>query len=219
MRLIPILCVALLAGCVRIGGPLLTPQEWQVDSLEAIGGLRPQVFGAPKIVDANGAKALCFDGKADGMLLPANPIAGWPRFTIEILFRPDSGGPAEQRFLHIEDTRERRALIETRMADGAWSLDTFLRASGADKLTLLDRAKTQRVDEWHWAALVYDGATMSHYVDGVMQLEGEVNFPAMGPGRTSLGVRQNRIHWFKGCIGRVRFTPEALLARNLQRAN
>lgn len=218
MRLDCIAVVALLAGCASVAGDVGASREWRVDNLESIGDLRPQVIGAPKVIAVNGVNAVCFDGESDGLFLPANPIEGWPRFTVEIQLRPAAGGPAEQRFLHIEDELGRRALIETRVADRAWSLDTFLRASDSDKLTLLDRARTQPTDTWHWAALVYDGATMSHYVDGEKQLAGQVSFPAMGPGRISLGVRQNRVHWFKGCIARVRFTPQALSASELRRA-
>jgi len=108
-------------------------------------------------------------------------------------------------------------LMETRVGDGAWSLDTFLRTSDADKLTLLDRAQTQPADRWYWAALVYDGKTMSHYVNGAKQLEGEVAFTPMGPGRISLGVRQNRVYWFKGCIAEVRFARGAIPAARLRR--
>ena len=93
----------------------------------------------------------------------------------------------------------------------------FLRATDADKLTLLDPGKTQPTDRWYWAALVYDGKSMRHFVDGNKQLEGSVAFPPTGPGRISLGVRQNRVHWFKGCIAQVRFTPVALNSRDLQR--
>ena len=109
-------------------------------------------------------------------------------------------------------------LIETRVtAQRTWALDTFLRATDADKLTLLDRARAQPTDAWYWAALVYDGRTMAHYVNGEKQLEGPVAFPAMGAGRVSLGVRQNRVHWFKGCIAQVRFSPQALAPAALRR--
>jgi hypothetical protein len=145
------------------------------------------------------------------------PLAGNTGFTIEILFRPDGDGAAEQRFLHIQDEQEHRVLMETRVADQAWSLDTFLRTSDADKLTLLDRAKSQPTDRWYWAALVYDGETMSHYVNGTKQLEGPVAFAPMGPGRISLGVRLNRVYWFKGCIAEVRFARSAIPAGRLRR--
>jgi concanavalin A-like lectin/glucanase superfamily protein len=193
---------------------------WNLERVTSIGGLAPEVLGAPKVSSEGRRKSLCFDGKADGLLLPVNPIAGWQRFTIEILFKPDGDGPPEQRFLHIQDEQERRVLIETRVIDPLhWSLDTYLRDSEADKLTLLDKSIVQATDRWHWAALVYDGNTMTDYVDASKQLSGTVIFRPMGAGRISLGVRQNRIHWFKGCIAQVRFMPVALDASELRRPN
>jgi hypothetical protein len=56
---------------------------------------------------------------------------------------------------------------------------------------------------------------MTHYVDGERELTGEVEFPPMTTGRTSIGVRQNRVSWFKGAIAEVRFTPVALPADQL----
>jgi hypothetical protein len=38
----------------------------------------------------------------------------------------------------------------------------------------------------------------------------------MVTGRTSIGVRQNRVSWFKGAIAEVRFTPAALPADQLR---
>ncbi|HEX6637129.1 MAG TPA: LamG-like jellyroll fold domain-containing protein [Steroidobacteraceae bacterium] len=216
----PVLAVLLLAGCAHTGAGEPLQTRWRLDNLESIGGVTPEVLGAPKVVADEARKALCFDGKSDGIFLPLNPVQGWARFTIEVLMRPDGDGPPEQRFLHIQDEAERRVLIETRVTqEHTWSLDTFLRATEADKLTLLDRKQVQSTDRWFWVALVYDGKTMSHHVDGAKQLEGELAFPASRAGRISLGVRQNRIHWFKGCIAEVRFTSDALSGRALQRPN
>jgi hypothetical protein len=192
-------------------------QTWRLERLDSIGGHVPEVVGAPRPMDERGRKALCFDGKADGVFLPVNPVAGWPWFTIEVLFKPDGDGSEEQRFLHIQDEQERRILIETRVTkEHTWALDTFLRATDSDKLTLLDRSKVQSTDGWYWVALVYDGKAMSHYVNGVEQLQGELTFPPMSRGRISLGVRQNKIHWFKGCIAEARFTASALAPQDLQ---
>ena len=58
---------------------------------------------------------------------------------------------------------------------------------------------------------------MTHYIDGVKELEGEVAFPAMAAGRVSLGVRQNKVYWFKGGIREVRWHANALKAEQLQR--
>jgi hypothetical protein len=217
-----VMSVLLLGGCAHADGNAEAPGQivWRLESLESIGGATPEVLGSPAALMRNGRKALCFDGKADGVFLDVNPLEGWREFTIEVLLSPDGDGPAEQRFLHIQDEQERRVLIETRVTQQrSWALDTFLRATDTDKLTLLDLAKTQPTDAWYWAALVYDGKSMAHYVDGAKQLEGSVSFPAMTAGRISLGVRQNRVHWFKGCLAQVRFTPVALEAASLRRVD
>jgi hypothetical protein len=211
---------SLLTACTHAEGQVATRPSlvWDVSGLTSIGGHTPEVLGAPTPVTEQGRKALRFDGVDDGVFLPVNPIEGWDQFTIEVLFKPDGEGPAEQRFLHIQDSQERRVLIETRVTkERTWALDTFLRASDSDKLTLLDPAKVSPGDRWYWVALVFDGRTMSHYVNGDKQLEGPVTFPAMSAGRISLGVRQNRIHWFKGSIAQVRFTPAALAPAALKR--
>ncbi len=204
--------LALILVALSAAGCAAAPPShtWRLERADSIGGHAAEVLGAPVMKDEGGRKALCFNGATDGILVPVNPIQGWPKFTIEILFRPDADGPEEQRFLHIQDEDERRVLMETRVTSGqAWALDSFLHSSSTDRLTLLDRSKAQPTDRWYWAALVYDGQIMSHYVDGIKQLEGAVKFPPMSQGRISLGVRQNRIHWFKGCIAEVRFTAQA----------
>jgi acetyl esterase/lipase len=99
---------------------------------------------------------------------------------------------------------------------GAWALDTYLRA-GETGLTLLDRGRTHPAGQWHTAALTYDGRSMTHYVDGARELAGEVAFPPLRDGRTSIGVRQNRVSWFKGRIHTIRISPEALPSERLLR--
>jgi hypothetical protein len=177
--------------------------------------LATEVLGGPKQSDTGSSTALTFDGTGDGLFVPVVPIAGWQAFTIQVRFRPDGTGGEEQRFLHLEDEARHRVLMETRVRDGQWSLDTFLFQDAARKLTLLDRSKVHATDRWYWVALVYDGRSMTHYVDGERELTGEVEFPPMTTGRTSIGVRQNRVSWFKGAIAEVRFTPVALPADQL----
>lgn len=206
---------ALLSACVMTG--CAAPRNdapraitWRLEQTASIGGFTPEVLGSPMARTVDGRKALCFDGIADGLLIATNPIAGWPRYTIEVLMKPDGDGPEEQRFLHIQDDQQRRLLIETRVTrEKSWALDTFLHASQEQRLTLLDRSLLQPTDRWYRVALVYDGTAMSQHVDGVKLLEGPVAMPPMTQGQISLGVRQNRIHWFKGCIAEVRFVPDA----------
>jgi hypothetical protein len=51
---------------------------------------------------------------------------------------------------------------------------------------------------------------MIQYVDRVREAGGAVRFKPLGAGRTSIGVRQNRVSWFKGRIYLIRVAPGAL---------
>jgi hypothetical protein len=190
------------------------PTVWTLRDASEVGGRTTEVVGSPKVSES----AFVFDGKGDGVFVPVNPLERLRAFTIEVRFRPDGSGGEEQRFLHIEDGRKQRVLLETRVTpDKQWALDTFLFQDAEHKLTLLDRSRLHATDRWYWVALVYDGRKMSHYVDGMLELEGEVAFAPMTAGRSSIGVRQNLVSWFKGTIAEARFTPSALTASRLRK--
>jgi hypothetical protein len=196
------------------------PIVWRLDNLEKIGGHVPVVQGQPVLArDGPGGPAVIFDGKRDGLFFATNPLSGYTQFTIELLFAPAEGGGTEQRFLHLQDEAGRRVLIESRVdGKGRWWLDTFLRPAGMGRgLTLIDPKKTHPTERWYWAALRYDGRSMSAFVNGEKELEGEVAFGAMSGGQTSIGVRLTRVSWFKGTIREVRFHPSALTSSALQR--
>jgi Concanavalin A-like lectin/glucanases superfamily len=209
------LCLVPSRACAQ--APAVT---WRLDNLDRIGGHPVRTVGAPRVVQTELGPAVEFNGKTDALLIDANPIAGVRAFTIELLFLPDAGGPEEQRFLHIEETGDTgsRALIELRMLPGgaSWTLDTFLR-NRETGLTLLDRSKRHPAAQWHTAALVYDGRVMQHYVNGERELSGEVEFPIHEGGRTSLGVRQTLVSWFKGRIHSLRISAAALPPAGLMR--
>ncbi|MCI3953579.1 MAG: hypothetical protein K0R53_3079 [Burkholderiales bacterium] len=209
-----LLSVCALTSCATSSGDAPRTLVWQLEQPGSIGGFTPEVLGSPKSRTVDGRKAVCFDGVADGLLIATNPIAGWPQYTVEVLMRPDGDGPLEQRYLHIQDDQERRLLLETRVTpQKSWALDTFLHESPEHKLTQLDMNLLQPTDRWYWTSLVYDGKAMSQYVDGVKLLEGPVAVSPMIQGRISLGVRQNRVSWFKGCIAEVRFSSSAGVVR------
>jgi hypothetical protein len=201
-----------LASLLRAADPVV----WRVDSLVAIGG-HPvtEVVGEPKVVDG----ALEFGGTADGVYLEAIPLAGWREFTVEVLFFPATGGPEAQRFVHFQDGPGSRLLFETRLdRDGRWWLDTFLwhtETPGRGR-ALIDPKLTHPTGRWYWAALRYDGRTMTSFVNGVQELQAEYAFGPLGSGRVSLGVRQNKVSWFKGRIRELRFHPRALAVEELQ---
>jgi len=210
------LLLALFASALGAAEPTTT--VWKLDQASTVGGLTPSLIGTPRVVEEDGAKAMVFDGAHDGILLPAVPLAGWKAFTVEILFRPAEGGLAEQRFVHVQDNATKwRLMIETRLdAKGGWWLDTYL-GGNASPLTLIEPKLVHPTDRWYWAALRYDGKHMTSFVNGAKELEGDVAFGPMGAGQTSLGVRQNKVFWFKGAIREVRFSPTALADEKLQR--
>lgn len=206
----------LVLGAVVVAWAVTVPESpaapleqlvWEIGSLERIGNHAVTVIGRPKVVETERGKAVEFNGASDGLFIDANPLQGLSAFTIEVLFQPGADGPEEQRFVHFEETGSgNRALLELRMlSEGTWTLDTFLRY-GQASLTLIDRARTHPVGGWHVAALTFDGKVMTHYVDGVLEASGEVVFKPLGAGRTSVGVRQNRVSWFKGRIRMIRIT-------------
>jgi len=218
---------ALLAGLFMSQGTCLPAVEqpakpttiWRVEQPTQIGGHATTVLGAPRIIAEPDGKSVGFNGTTDGLLLPVNPLEGSAAFTIEVLFKPESGGPAEQRFLHVQDGPGNRALMEIRLTDAGWALDTFLQSEQRQsKLPLLDRTKLHPADRWTWVALVYANGHMAHYINGAKELEGDVAFAPMEAGQISLGVRQNKVYWFQGSIREVRFHPTALPPAELQQA-
>jgi hypothetical protein len=182
-----------------------------MDNLKTIGGHAVEVLGAPRVVKTDRGKAIVFDGVRDGIFIRNNPLAGADKFTIEAIFRPDEGGAAEQRWLHIEDTEnlESRALLETRLNGKEWFLDTFLK-SGDNRMPLFAENFKHPVGRWFHVALVYDGSEMRHYINGKLELSGKILMKSFGRGITSIGVRQNKVYWFKGAVLLARFSHKAL---------
>lgn len=216
--------LSLLLAAARLTGTEPATAVWRLDQLVQIGGHPVEVLGAPRVVTGPGGPAMHFNGTSDGMFLPVNPLQGLEQFTIEACFMPAADGPEAQRFLHVQDNvgapgdPGSRALLEIRLANGTWAFDAFLFSKGSKAgLALFDATKRHPADRWTWVAMVYDRGRMASYIDGVKELEGEIAFPPMGAGRISLGVRQNKVFWFKGGIREVRFHPTALAAGQLQR--
>ena len=179
--------------------------EWIVADLEA-----DSKSGSPQIIDCPYGKAVSFNGKNDAYFINANPLTGLSSFTAEIIFKPLPGGEFEQRFLHMGESTGARMLFELRLNDnGTWYLDTFLN-SGDNGLALIDENLIHPAGEWYHAALVYENGIMKHYVNKVLELTGEIDFPAMPEGKTSLGARQNEISWFKGELYKIKITDRVL---------
>lgn len=194
------------APATKAAAPALV-LRWTPSPTNALGEAKPEVLGAPRPLD----DALSFDGAHDALIFPVNPLENLSRFTVQLLFRPDVDGAPEQRVFHMQDKLGRRVLLEIRLdpATGNWSLDTFLHADPETKLTLLERGKQHPAGKWTWVTLTYDGKIMRHFVGTTQEAQGQVAFPAMTAGEASLGVRLNRVNWFKGSIREIRIYDSA----------
>ncbi|HQU91945.1 MAG TPA: hypothetical protein PLK77_06595 [Pyrinomonadaceae bacterium] len=141
-----VVCLLLSSGCFA------QSTTWKLDNLKKIGGHKVAVLGQPKVITTEQGKAIEFDGVDDGIFIETNPLAGAKAFTIEAWFRPDSDGPAEQRWLHVEDLEnvESRAMLETRVTKDQWFLDTFLK-SGENRLPLYAENFKHPTGRWYHA--------------------------------------------------------------------
>ena len=184
---------------------------WQLDNLNSIGGNSTEVLGAPRLVEGPAGKALEFAGVRDGLIVDVNPLEGAETFTLEVIFQPYAGGLAEQRFIHLQEcSGDNRALLETRLTrDGKWFLDTFIKSEAADQ-TLFAEDFKHSIGPWYQAALVFDGRGMRHYVNGRLELAGEMDFMPLQSGQISIGVRLNRVFWYRGRVSSLRFVDRAL---------
>ena len=167
------------------------------------------IEGQPKACESPWGKAILFHG-SDAIVLDTNLLSGMRQFTIEVIFRPDTNGLPEQRFLHFGEVNGDRVMIETRLTkDGQWYLDTFMK-SGQNRQTLVDSTKLHPLNQWYHAAFVVENGKMTAFVDGKKEIEGEIPFLPFSKGQTSIGVRLNRMHWFKGALYKLKITPLVL---------
>ncbi|WNH07946.1 LamG-like jellyroll fold domain-containing protein [Thalassobellus suaedae] len=138
---------------------------YSLDNLSKIGGNTIEIIGNPKVIETDIGSAIEFNGIDDGLIVANNPMSGANAFTVEIIFKPYTGGGIEQRFLHFQQDDNNRILIELRNNnDNNWTLDTFIK-SGSSSKALLDYSFTHNLDAWNHAALIYKDGVMQHYVN------------------------------------------------------
>ena len=203
--------------CVLAAGSIFgqTPEIWKFERLDKIHGLPVTVVGHPHVIKTPLGKAIQFNGTDDALFIPEHPLAGATAFTFEAIFRPETGGAVEQRWFHLaeqdktgKDT-DTRFLFEIRVINNQWCLDAFVHTPTVDK-ALLFRDKLHSLDVWHRVAMVYDGQEFRSYVDGELQGKAPLHFDPQGAGHSSVGVRINKVNYFKGSVREARFTRRAL---------
>lgn len=186
---------------------------WKLNGTGEIGGNSVAIFGNPQLITGSEGEVVEFDGREDGLLVDGNPIAGMKEFTIEVDLKPYKGTMEnrEQRFLHIQDpdNESRRILLELRLNDrDEWYGDWFIK-SGNESLTLIDSSFTHPVGEWATMKLEYKDGMVKGFVDGNLEVSGEIDYLPVGPtGKTSIGTRMDQRSWFRGAIKEIRFSPK-----------
>ncbi len=187
---------------------------WSMDNLNKIGGLPVLIFGNPAVKDFSFGKAVEFDGVDDGIIVQGFPLNKEKSFTAEIIFKPYDSFPknVEQRFLHVQSPprNNRRFLIELRLNEKKeWYIDTHIRADSA-LLTCLAKNNPHPVDNWYHVVFVYNNGMARHYVNGIEEMSGKVNYIPVDSANVSLGMRMNKIWFFKGAIASVAFSKRDL---------
>ena len=189
---------------------------WTFDRLDNIGGHRTTVLGEPRIIDSPVGKAVEFDGVDDALFIDNHPLAGAATFTWEgdLPARRRRGGAAVVPFeragsRHRAPTRttgcsSRSGSSATR---GTWTATTNRELASK---ALMNRDARHPLGAWYHVASVYDGKEFSNYVDGVREGAAEVQLAPHGPGHASVGVRINKVFYFKGAVRLARFTRRAL---------
>ena len=199
---------------------------WTFDRLDRIGGHPTRIEGNPSVISTPIGKAVQFDGVHDALFIDDHPLAGAKTFTFEAIVRPD-GGDFEQRWFHLAerdgktgqvttiDPKTRvdansRFLFELRVVGSEWYLDAFVNGPGYSH-ALMFPDKRHPLGRWYHVAQVYDGAEYRSYVNGELQGKAAIRYTPQGPGSAAIGVRLNRVNYFKGAVSQARFTPRALM--------
>ena len=186
-------------------------KEWNLSSMDSVGGHETEIVGSPRLIATDTGRAVEFDGVGDALVVDTNPVMGFEAFTAEVIFQPYPGGLFAQRFFHVQEgDSDNRLLFETRLTDdGEWFLDTCLQA-GAEGQVLFAEDFVHAIGPWYHAAVVVSDGWFRHYVDGELELETEIAFTPLGQGKPCVGVRINRVCWYKGAMRTARFSSRAL---------
>jgi hypothetical protein len=201
-------------------------EGWIFDRMDRVGHRPVSVAGAPRVVPSPWGPAIGFDGVGDALFVDRHPLAGARTFTFEALFRPD-GGAFQQRWFHLESpgdpsampgSSDTRMLFEIRVIGDRWYLDAFMTGSGY-KQALVVPSTTWPIGRWHHVAQSYDGRTYRSFVNGQMQTAVDMPFSPQGQGRCSVGVRLNRVDYFRGAVRAAHFSRAALTPAHFRLAD
>ena len=194
---------------IQLSDTQSTKYEWIIAELLVDESNEVKIQGSPKLTNSPYGEAVSFDGISDAFFLSEMPLRSFNEFTVEMIFKPDTSSPFEQRILHIGEVSEDRMLLEIRAVEDQWYFDGFI-SSSIHSLALIDEHKTHPLGHWYHVALVVSPDRMTTYVNGLLELTEPFIYSPIQTGQTSIGVRQNKRSWFKGSIYKIRVTTQAL---------
>lgn len=183
--------------------------EWVLASLLDKKPTQLEISGAPKTVASPYGEAVYFDGVGDAFFLKEMPLQSLQEFTVEMIFNPDKNASFEQRVLHIGEVTKGRMLLEIRAVASNWFFDGYA-ASGTNKKALNDEKLLHPLGQWHHVAFVVSPDNLTTYVNGKLELQTPFSFEPIESGTTAIGVRLNKVSWFKGAIYKIRISPKQL---------
>jgi len=100
-------------------------------------------------------------------------------------------------------------MLELRSTASDWYLDAYVQSGNQNK-TLIDPTLLHPLGQWAHVAFVVENGRQTTFVNGKKELESQVTIQPFSDGKTSIGVRQNEVSWFKGAIYQIRFTEKVL---------
>jgi hypothetical protein len=181
--------------------------DWLIANLLREKSSNITISGKPQIINSPYGEAVSFNGIDDDFLLNEMPLSSLQEFTVEMIFNPDATGPFEQRILHIGESKADRMLLEIRAVNSNWYFDGYA-CSGTNKKALIDEKLIHPLGKWYHVAFVVTPNSLTTYVNGIQELQESFSFLPIKTGQTSIGVRLNRVNWFKGAIYKIRITPK-----------
>lgn len=183
--------------------------EWLLANLLQSKSSNVEISGNPKIVSSPYGEAVSFNGIDDAFFLNELPLQSLQEFTVEMIFKPEANGLFEQRILHIGESTKDRMLLEIRAVDSNWYFDGYV-ASGINKKALIDEKLIHPLEKWYHVAFVVTPKSLTTFVNGKQELYLDFPFLSIESGQTSIGVRMNKVCWFKGAIYKIRITPRQI---------
>lgn len=175
-----------------------------------------EINGKPQIINSPYGEAPSFNGIDTAFLLSEMPLHSLQGFAVEMIFKPEINAPFEQRILHIGEIKKDRVLLEIRAVDSNWYFDAFA-VSGTNKKALADAKLLHPLGQWYHVAFVITKKSLTTYVNGIQELQEKFSFLPIETGQTSIGVRLNKVSWFKGAIYKIRITPKQIKPNGFMR--